>query len=110
MVAAGRVREAYDKHVAEGFRHHNPNFAGDRHSLLVAMEENAVQNPDKKLDVKLAVAEGEHVAVLSHVRQSPQDRGGAAVHIFRFEDDRIVELWDVGQPLPDISPNKNGMF
>jgi hypothetical protein len=34
----------------------------------------------------------------------------AAVHIFRFEQDRIVELWDVAQPLSKDSPNQNGMF
>jgi predicted SnoaL-like aldol condensation-catalyzing enzyme len=32
------------------------------------------------------------------------------IHIFRFEEDRIVELWDVGQEIPEDSPNDNGMF
>ena len=31
QAASGRVREAYDKHVSTGFRHHNPFFAGDAH-------------------------------------------------------------------------------
>ena len=41
---------------------------------------------------------------------SPNDRGTAAVHIFRFQGDRVIELWDVGQPVPENSPNENGMF
>jgi predicted SnoaL-like aldol condensation-catalyzing enzyme len=45
-----------------------------------------------------------------HVRQNPDELGGAVVHIFRFEDERIVELWDVGQPVPKESPNQYGMF
>jgi hypothetical protein len=28
---------------------------------------------------------------------------------FRFEGERIVELWD-GQPVPEESVNQNGMF
>jgi hypothetical protein len=32
------------------------------------------------------------------------------VHIFRFAGDRVVELWDVAQPLPADSPNENGAF
>jgi predicted SnoaL-like aldol condensation-catalyzing enzyme len=44
------------------------------------------------------------------VRQNPDDRGGALVHIFRFHGDRVVELWDIGQPVPEDSPNENGMF
>ena len=50
------------------------------------------------------------MAVHSHVRQNPNDRGAAVVHIFRFEGDRVVELWDMGQPVPENSPNENGMF
>jgi len=110
IAASGRVREAYSKHVAPDFRHHNPHFRGDADSLMAAMEENAAKNPNKVLDVKFALEDADKVAVFSHVRQNPTDRGGAVVHIFRFEDGRIAELWDIGQPVPEQSPNENGMF
>jgi predicted SnoaL-like aldol condensation-catalyzing enzyme len=110
LVAAGRVREAYLRHVGPGFRHHNPFFHGDAASLKEAMAENAARHPDKVLEVHTAIQEGERVAVFSHVRQNPRDRGGAVVHLLRFENDRIVEFWDVGQPIPEQSVNENGMF
>jgi predicted SnoaL-like aldol condensation-catalyzing enzyme len=74
------------------------------------MEENAAQNPNKVLEIQRALQDGDLVAVHSHVRQQPGDRGAAVVHIFRFEGDRIAELWDVGQPVPESSPNELGMF
>jgi predicted SnoaL-like aldol condensation-catalyzing enzyme len=46
----------------------------------------------------------------SHVKPKPGDAGVAVVHIFRFEGDRIAELWDVGQPVPAENPNSDGMF
>jgi predicted SnoaL-like aldol condensation-catalyzing enzyme len=110
MAASGEVREAYARFVGPGFRHHNPFFEGSAESLMAGMEENARQNPNKVLEVKRAIAEGELVAVHSHVRQNPDDRGGSVTHIFRFENGRIVELWDVGQPVPEQSPNQYGMF
>lgn len=110
LVAAGKVREAYQSHIGPGFCHHNPFFPGDADSLMLAMEENAAKNPHKILVVKRAIEEGEIVAVHSHVKQNPEDLGGAVVHIFRFQDDRIVELWDIGQSIPENSPNNNGMF
>ena len=110
MASRGDVSEAYSKFVGLEFRHHNPYFEGSAESLLTAMEENARENPNKTLDVKRAIAEGDLVAVHSHVRQRPDDRGAAVVHIFRFEEGRIVELWDLGQAVPEESPNQYGIF
>jgi predicted SnoaL-like aldol condensation-catalyzing enzyme len=110
MVSSGNVREAYTKFVGPGFKHHNPFFEGSAETLISAMEENARENLNKTLDVKLAIAEGDLVAVHSHVRQRPDDRGAAVVHLFRFKEGRIVELWDLGQSVPGQSPNQYGMF
>lgn len=110
LASGGKVREAFSKFIGPGFRHHNPFFEGTAESLMSAMETNTLQNPDKVLEVKRTIAEGEFVVVHSHVRQNPGDLGAAVVHIFRFDKGHIVELWDVGQPLPEKSPNRYGMF
>ena len=110
LVASGQVREAYRKYVGPEFRHHNSYFRSDAESLMAAMEENAAKNPNKVLEVQRALQDGDLVAVHSHIRQQPGDRGAAVVHIFRFQGDRIAELWDVGQPVPESSPNELGMF
>ncbi|WP_430392873.1 nuclear transport factor 2 family protein [Bacillus suaedaesalsae] len=110
LVASGKVREAYERYISGEFRHHNPYFKGDSESLMMAMEDNALASPNKVLDVKLAIQEGNTVSVYSHVKQNPDDLGGAVVHIFQFHHDKIVEMWDVGQAIPEDSPNENGMF
>jgi len=108
--ASGRVREAFDTLVTPGFRHHNAYFPSDAASLARAMEENARANPAKALEVKQAIEEGDRVVLLSEVHHKPGDRGAAVVHIFRFEGDRIAELWDVGQEVPADAKNELGMF
>lgn len=110
LVASGKVRQAYQSYIAANFRHHNPYFRGDADSLMTAMEENAVKSPNKVFDVKLAVQDENTVVIHSHVKQNSTDLGVAVVHIFRFNDGKIVELWDVGQAIPEESPNENGMF
>ncbi|MEN8698540.1 nuclear transport factor 2 family protein [Bacillus infantis] len=110
LVAAGNVREAYERYIGPGFRHHNPYFRGDAESLMTAMEESAAQNPDKTLEVKRSIEENDIVAVHSHVKQNRDDIGGAVVHIFRFHNGKIAELWDIGQAVPMDSPNENGVF
>jgi predicted SnoaL-like aldol condensation-catalyzing enzyme len=79
---------------------------GNAESLMNGMEENAAKFPGKILEVQRALEDDDHVAVHSHVRLKPDERGFALVHIFRFHNDRIVELWDLGQPVPEDSPNE----
>jgi predicted SnoaL-like aldol condensation-catalyzing enzyme len=110
LVASGRVSEAYQSYIAPNFRHHNPFFRGDADSLRIGMEEDAAKHPDKVLEFQHALEDGDLVAVHSQVRQSPDDRGAGVVHIFRFQRDRIVELWDLEQPVPEDSPNQMGCF
>jgi predicted SnoaL-like aldol condensation-catalyzing enzyme len=109
LAASGKVREAYESHVHPDFRHHNPFFKGDRESLLRAMEEAAVTNPNRFLEVQHVFHEGDMVAVHSRV-QLLNGSDIAVVHILRFHDDKIIELWDIGQAAPKDSPNQNGMF
>jgi predicted SnoaL-like aldol condensation-catalyzing enzyme len=110
LASRGAVDEAYSKYVGEGFKHHNPFFEGTVEALQVGMKANAQQNPDKVLEVKRVIAEDDFVVTHSHVRQNPEALGAAVVHIFRFEEGKIVELWDLGQPVPEKSQNENGMF
>lgn len=110
LASSGKVKEAYRMYIGANFRHHNPYFQGDAATLMAAMEENAASNPHKAIEILRTLEEGDLVAVHACVRLKPGDLGIATIHLFRFEGDRIVELWDVGQPVPEDSPNKNGMF
>ncbi|SRR5258706_5523111 len=110
LASRGDVDEAYSKFIGKGFKHHNPFFEGTAEALQAGMKENAQQNPNKIMEVKRVIAEGDFVVTHSHVRQNPDALGAVVVHIFRFEKGNIVELWDLGQPIPEKSPNANGMF
>jgi len=110
LCAIGKSHKAFDLFVGENFIHHNTYFKGDRETLMLAMEANAKQNPHKILEIKHTLEDGSLAAVHSHVRQNPNDLGVAVIHIFCFENDKIVELWDFGQPVPQNLINENGMF
>jgi|SRR5690606_5677752 len=110
LAAQGSSRRAFDLYVGEGFKHHNVHYKGDGKTLMEAMEENAIQFPDKIFKIHCALEDGDLVAVHSRVRPMPGDLGAAVMHIFRFEKKKIVELWDFGQAVPKESLNENGMF
>ncbi len=110
LTEAGRIGEAYQKYVDMQGKHHNPFFLSGFPSLQKAMLENHAQFPNKQITIQHVLGDGDLVAVHSHIVQRPGDKGIAAVHLFRFEGDKIVELWDCGQPVPEDSPNKDGAF
>ena len=110
QLACTDVQRAYAQLVAPGFRHHNVFFKGSASALKEGMAENLRQFPQKKLDIKRSVEEGDYVVVMSHVRLEPGTPGYSLMHMFRFEGERIAELWDVAQEIPKDLPNENGPF
>ncbi len=74
------------------------------------MQGFAEQFPQMSVDIKRAVAEGDLVVTHSLLKTSPEDRGTAAADIFRLEDGKVVEHWDVVQPVPESAANDHPMF
>lgn len=106
----GRDKDEWERFVTPDARHHNAYFPAGMEALTDAMAQAAKDQPEHTLDVQRVVAEEDTVVVHSHFKRGPDDRGAAVVHIFRFEDDKIAEFWDFGQPVPEDSPNADGMF
>jgi predicted SnoaL-like aldol condensation-catalyzing enzyme len=110
MVGAGKIEEAYRVYAEPNGKHHNPFFAAGFPALREAMIANKVELPQMHLTVKHIICDENLVAIHSHVVLRPGEPGLATIHLFRFEGDKIVEIWDIGQPVPADSPNQDGMF
>ncbi|RZJ55028.1 MAG: nuclear transport factor 2 family protein [Flavobacterium sp.] len=110
LAAKGHSHEAFRLYVGKNFKHHNVYFKGDANTLMLAMDEAARINPNKVIEIHHAIGDKDFVAIHSHVKQNSTDLGVAVVHIFRFEESKIVELWDLGQAVPSKIVNENGMF
>ena len=108
LVISGQIDEAYEKYVDIRGKHHNVNFPDSFSSLKDAMKENHKVFPNKLFEVKHCVGDGNMVA--THSRLLLGNKQMTVVHIFRFENGKIIEMWDVGQEIPANIPNKDGAF
>ena len=66
--------------------------------------------PASKSEIKRVFAEGDYVILHVHAVREPGTRGRAIVDLFRLENGKIVEHWDVAQDVPEKAANANGMF
>ncbi len=66
--------------------------------------------PQSHSDIKRVFADGDFVILHVHAMREPGSRGAAIVDIFKLENGKIVEHWDVRQDVPETPANSNGMF
>ena len=102
--------EAVAKYQGPHYRQHNPGSADGPEPFIRVVRWLAQTYPSFRFELKRILAEGDLVITHSHLIREPGDRGMAVVDIFRLEDGRIVEHWDVVQEIPETSANNNTMF
>lgn len=101
---------AVDRFIAEDYIQHNQAVEPGREPLKAFLDTIRTSTPEAVHDVKRAFVDGDHVTVHYHVRRWPGDLGWAVIDIFRIEDGKVKEHWDVMQDVVDGGPNPNSPF
>jgi predicted SnoaL-like aldol condensation-catalyzing enzyme len=105
-----KPREAIERYAGDVYIQHNPFVADGKEAFIAYFEKMAKEYPGKRVEVRLAVAEGNLVAL--RCRQTwPGEKDWVSADFFRLDDNgKIVEHWDVLQVMPDTFAHGNGMF
>lgn len=105
-----QVKAFSDQYIGDRYIQHNPHVPDGKAPFVNYFTGYFKENPQAKSIIKRAVAEGDLVFLHVHSKQNEQDRGVAIVDIFKVENGKIVEHWDVQQNVPEPSANTNTMF
>jgi predicted SnoaL-like aldol condensation-catalyzing enzyme len=89
---------------------HNPRAADGPEGLKGFIGFLKAKFPQYHSTFKRVLADGDFVIVHVHNVPKPGDRGRAIIDIFRLENGKIVEHWDVAQDIPEKAANNNTMF
>jgi predicted SnoaL-like aldol condensation-catalyzing enzyme len=98
------------KYLGSKYIQHNPNAADGPDGLKGFIGFLKDKFPNNRSEIKRIFADGDYVIVHVHAVREPGTRGNAIIDIFRLENGKVVEHWDVVQPIPEKAANDNGMF
>ena len=100
--------DAINKYIGDKYIQHNPTLPDGKEALLQAAKVWFKDAPKEKVDFQHVGADGDLVYL--HTRRLSGPKVRAIVDIFRIENGKIVEHWDVIQEVPEKSANDHPMF
>jgi predicted SnoaL-like aldol condensation-catalyzing enzyme len=102
--------EEASKYLGPRYTQHNPTAADGPEGLKAFIDFLKEKFPNNRSEIKRIFADGDYVIVHVHAVREPGTRGNAIMDIYKLEDGKVVEHWDVVQPIPETARNNNGMF
>jgi predicted SnoaL-like aldol condensation-catalyzing enzyme len=109
LIMDNRAMEAVERFIAEDFIEHNPIVrGGNREGFIEHLVEAGFTNPDNprmNMVVDRVISEGDMVVTHIHVESGPDAPILVFMDIYRVENGKLVEHWDVMQTVPEQSVN-----
>jgi len=103
--------ESAGRYIGLPYTQHNPEVPKDGPDGFIQFIEGMFKkHPGLRVTIHKAVADGNVVALHVHLKRDESDPGIAVAEFFRVEDGRIVEHWDVMQPVLEKTASGNAMF
>jgi predicted SnoaL-like aldol condensation-catalyzing enzyme len=102
--------EAASRYLGPRYTQHNPVAADGPEGLKAFIQFLRDKFPNSRSEIKRVFADGDYVIVHVHAIREPGTRGRAIIDIFKLENGKVVEHWDVAQDIPEKAANSNGMF
>jgi predicted SnoaL-like aldol condensation-catalyzing enzyme len=102
--------DAASKYLGAKYTQHNPIAADGPEGLKGFLQFLRAKFPQAHSEIKRVFADGDYVILHVHAIREPGTRGRAIIDIFRLENGKVVEHWDVSQDVPEKAANSNGMF
>jgi len=109
-VIGRREFDRWPEYLHPDYIQHKPNIGDGPQGVIDFMRDNYARYPKHTPEIIRSFVDGDYVFLHVHVHMEPLNRDIAVMDIFRCSGGRLVEHWDVEQPVPQEMRHRNGMF
>lgn len=102
--------EAAAPYFGSRYTQHNPSAGDGPEGFRRFIGFLKEKFPQSHGEIKQVFTDGDFVILHVHAVRVPGTRGSAIVDIFKLENGKIVEHWDVIQDVPETTASGNSMF
>jgi predicted SnoaL-like aldol condensation-catalyzing enzyme len=110
VVINGQRYDRAAEFLDEGYIQHKPEVETGPEGVLDFVRWVYSQSPDHKARIVRSYVDGDYVILHVHIMNGVEAENIAVMDIFRVENGKLMEHWDVAAPVPETARNVNGVF
>ena len=96
--------------VDPGYTQHKPVVTDGPQGVVDFVRNEHKRVPGHVVEIVRCFADGDFVILHVHVHLLPKEADRAVMDIFRCKNGKLLEHWDVDEPVPTKFSHTNGMF
>jgi predicted SnoaL-like aldol condensation-catalyzing enzyme len=109
-VINGRRYERAPDFLDDNYIQHKPEVETGLQGVLDFVRHVYEVSPAHEAAIVRSFVDGDYVILRVHVRNGVEAKDIAVMDIFRVQDGKLMEDWDVAQPVPENFKHDNGVF
>jgi predicted SnoaL-like aldol condensation-catalyzing enzyme len=110
VVINSQQYERAGEFLDDDYIQHKPEVETGAKGVLDFVRFTYSQAPNHKARIIRSFVDGDYVILHVHIINAVEAPNIAVMDIFRVENGKLMEHWDVASPVPDRAKNINGVF
>jgi len=110
VIVNGQQYERAGEFLDDNYIQHKPEVEDGPEGVLNFIRWVYEQSPQHRARIVRSFVEDDYVILHVHIIDGAEAPNIAVMDIFRVENGKLMEHWDVASPVPETARNPNGVF
>ena len=110
LVINGQRYDRTGEFLDDNYIQHKPEVETGVKGVLDFVRSIYAQSPNHRARIVRSFVDGGYVILHVHIMNAIEAPNLAVMDIFRVENGKLMEHWDVASPVPETAKNINGVF